>query len=432
MKGYKFLIPVLLIAAFVGSIYSLYSKREKIEEEYQGYLQAARSAREKEIYVDAEASYMSALDVRPSIELYVEIGEFYNESNERKAEDWGETILDEYPEETAGYEFVADRYIKVNDYVSCFKLYDTLNARKLKSEHIEKIISSIKYEFYISGEFEGVRKYTEGLCPVQLNGLWGYAGGRGTVAVPCRYVNAGPFSGGLAPVTEQDGSAYFIDTAGNKKFVITNVDNIKEYTNAENNVLGINDGECWRFYNGGGEYLFGEYDEVSSISNGVIAVKQGENWGIIDLKGKSLSDASYEEVLQDENGMVYVNERLFVREQGKYYMTDRNGKKITEQAYEDARLFNDETYAAVKLDGRWGYIDKTGKQVIEPTYSKAGSFSNGFAAVEADGHWGYIDMSNNMVIEPQFSGAKDFNAEGCAFVKQNDVWSLLLLYSHNH
>lgn len=48
--------------------------------------------------------------------------------------------------------------------------------------------------------------------------------------------------------------------------------------------------------------------------------------------------------------------------------------------YEDAMSFSD-GYAAVKKDGKWGYIDESGKVVIDFQYDWAGYFADGIAAV---------------------------------------------------
>lgn len=48
--------------------------------------------------------------------------------------------------------------------------------------------------------------------------------------------------------------------------------------------------------------------------------------------------------------------------------------------YENAHSFH-EGMAAVKLNGKWGFIDRTGKEVIPLEYSFARDFHNGVAIV---------------------------------------------------
>ena len=84
------------------------------------------------------------------------------------------------------------------------------------------------------------------------------------------------------------------------------------------------------------------------------------------------------------------------------------------------------------MDGKWGFVDKDGEKVINPQYEDARSFANGFAAVKKNGLWGFINTEGKIVIEFQFDGARDFNSNGCVFVLTDSEWELLRLYKSNH
>ena len=53
---------------------------------------------------------------------------------------------------------------------------------------------------------------------------------------------------------------------------------------------------------------------------------------------------------------------------------------IIEPQYEDAKTFGD-GYAAVKVDGKWGFINEEGQMVVEPQYDWANGVSDGYAVV---------------------------------------------------
>lgn len=62
--------------------------------------------------------------------------------------------------------------------------------------------------------------------------------------------------------------------------------------------------------------------------------------------------------------------------------------------------------------------------LIEAQYEDAGQFNEGLAAVKKDGKWGYIDETGEMVIPFQYDKAYLFR-EGLALVgkrEQRDVW----------
>lgn len=83
--------------------------------------------------------------------------------------------------------------------------------------------------------------------------------------------------------------------------------------------------------------------------------------------------------------------------------------------YTQARGFS-ERLAAVKQDGKWGFINVKGEMVIPAIYAEVRDFHEGKAAVKTEKGWGYIDSKNKMVISDKFFDARDFS-EGLASVK---------------
>ncbi|MCL2767785.1 MAG: WG repeat-containing protein [Synergistaceae bacterium] len=132
--------------------------------------------------------------------------------------------------------------------------------------------------------------------------------------------------------------------------------------------------------------------------------------------------------------------------------------------FQDARPFSD-GIAAVKRDGKWGYIDRLGQWVIQPEYAfSVGDYSSGLAyvgnqflttggvpafgdtkfenarsfspkgkdalaAVQVSGQWGFIDHKGEFVIPPKYDNAGDFKDSGdgmsLAPVKVGGVWGFV-------
>ncbi|MCD8120003.1 MAG: WG repeat-containing protein [Lachnospiraceae bacterium] len=433
MKGYKFLVPVFLIVIYVASIYTLGDDRKETADQYNAYLAAAREFRELDLRVDAEAYYEAALDVSASMDLYLEIGEYYQETGQsKKALSWGETITDTYPKEKEGYEYLIQIYYDNLDIAACFSVYDEANSREVQSDIIDSIISEFLYTYYFLGGYDDVGIFSENLCPVSVGGKWGYAGTKASLALGYNYSEAGYFYESRAAVVDTSGDAYFIDTSGNKRWVVSDIDNVVSLGMMIDNIFPLYNGSQWFFCNKSNELILGGYEEVTPFLNQVAAVKTNDGWMLIDESGKDLTGKTYDEVVMDEKKQVYANDRLFVCEGSKYYMIDSSGKVIGDSVYEDAHIFNGSTYAAVKLDGKWGFTDKDGNLVIEAQYEDARSFLYGYAAVKVDGKWGFIDTDGNLVIEAQFDGARDFTSRGTVFVQTDGLWKMLCLYRYNH
>lgn len=114
-----------------------------------------------------------------------------------------------------------------------------------------------------------------------------------------------------------------------------------------------------------------------------VKMVNGSNlYGIIDTKGNTVIDFTFEELKVPSGGMI-----------------------------------------AFKKYGKWGFIDYTGKVVIEPTYDEAYAFSNGLCPVKIENKIGFIDNQNIIVIKPTFDptiingdNCFKFNNDGIALV----------------
>ena len=77
MKGYKSLMPFVMVACILLSAYMLYSTRITKINEYNDYLSKARNFASQGIVVDAVENYSKALELDNTIDIQVEVGEFF-------------------------------------------------------------------------------------------------------------------------------------------------------------------------------------------------------------------------------------------------------------------------------------------------------------------------------------------------------------------
>jgi len=96
---------------------------------------------------------------------------------------------------------------------------------------------------------------------------------------------------------------------------------------------------------------------------------------------------------------------LFPAPQGNTWgFIDNRGKTVIAPRFEAAQPYS-EGLAAVKREGRWGYIDRNGSEVIPIRYRTVQSFRNGVAIVDTglpDHPVGLIDTAGAWVAQPLF------------------------------
>ncbi|GHT28797.1 hypothetical protein AGMMS49574_03830 [Bacteroidia bacterium] len=142
------------------------------------------------------------------------------------------------------------------------------------------------------------------------------------------------------------------------------------------------------------------YEEISTFSEGVAAVKQNGKWGYFTSNGNKILELEYDMAFPFSEGIgVLTNSgnRLAA-------IVDKAGNKIVfgDSLTIDRRfaLFSDGLLLVAGKNG-WGYMDKTGKIQIPCKYKYANPFSDGLAAVCLElRYWYYIDTDGNPSIGP--------------------------------
>ena len=66
-------------------------------------------------------------------------------------------------------------------------------------------------------------------------------------------------------------------------------------------------------------------------------------------------------------------------------------KKIEDKSiYDEVEDFRN-GFAAVKRNGKWGFVNEKGEEMIPCNYDYVNDFEEGFARVEIDGKWGFVN-----------------------------------------
>lgn len=296
---------------------------------------------------------------------------------------------------------------------------------KTGDEGLARLYEDSRYEFTLSRDFyDEAATLCNGTSQVAIDGQWGLASSSGLLTLPCEYDKISTFDGDRA-IVHKDGVISAVDKNNNRVALLHK--DAEDFGNYIEKRLGLKTAEGWLI--SGGSFGTGEnlFEEVGAFSDGYAPAKLNGKWGLIAANGIDwLLEPQYEEIIQDELGRCYAQKAVFIRRSGSVYLLV-DGEEAG-GPYADARPFGDK-WAAVKQNGKWGFIDTEGTIRIDFQFDDALSFGQHLAAVKLDGLWGYVSLLGEVAIEPQFLEAKSFS-DGCAPVKTGLGWQFLTLLEY--
>lgn len=423
---------VLLGLSWFASLSSMFNNPK----DYQMHIAKAEDLENRGIYVDAISEYETALQYdTQNVELIVKIANDYLKIDEKKK--YVSTLQKAVEAEAEGSEdalnLLMNYYIdEDNEYKAAQYIRDYTN----KSPNIDY---ANKWLIKLKGSYQELYcRYDEMLgmyndCMIVKTGdVYSAVDSSGNRLLEKSFSELDAYSSdGYARTKNEKGETIFIDKEGLTRVVPNEgYDNIGILNNER--IVASTGNKYGYLDETGAEITEFQWENVTAYNKSAMAKKNGK-WAIIGSKGKEKTEYIFDDVLMDQYGVACNQERFFVKDGAKYIMIDTKGKTVSDETYDNAKIFNSDGYAAICQNGKWGYVDPNGEIKIKCQYDDAKSFSNGYAAVCIDNMWGYIDMDNNMIIAANLVDATDFSSEGTAAIKikgendDPDEWRLIKL-----
>ena len=229
----------------------------------------------------------------------------------------------------------------------------------------------------VEPQFSNVRAYSEGFAAVEMDEKWGFIDASGKLVIAASYREVFDFHGGRAAVRSMSTYGY-IDP----------------------------DGEL---------AIPAQFDKAGDFGNDMAFVTQGAKSYLIDKVGGKIATLGKESGEKYVDGVAAVN---FGNGVYNFYNTSR--KTAFTESFEEARNFAN-GMAAVRKDGKWGFINRKGAVIVAPQYAAVADFSQSLAAVKNDsGKWGYINTSGTVKVPFEYDEAGAFLLD-YAVVKQNGI-----------
>ena len=378
-------------------------------------------------YLTDAAGYNTDLTVEALVDLknvYIELGETQAYLNTLKQL----TSLVNCPADI--YDEFTDYYINKNNLVDALKLLKLGIENTTDSTLIDKY-EKIRYKYTIGKEiYDDVTLYHNKGIQVKKDGFWGLANSSGKLIIPCEYEKISTYdtvNNGCVIVLRSDKSIAALNMKNHPTAIMGT--KVTQLGNLSQNIipLRIENGN-WILADSKLISNYKEYENIGTVSGSSVAVKTDQKWGVARLGNDLIVPYEYDAIIMDEIGRCYAQDAVFVKKDGDVLLF-KNGVSLTD-IYSDAKPFGNEGYAAVKKDGKWGYIDVNGEIKIKYQFDDALSFEQNLAAVKNGEYWGYIDINGKIAIEPVFKGAKSF-LEGHAPVLYDNGWRFITLIEYS-
>lgn len=179
------------------------------------------------------------------------------------------------------------------------------------------------------------------------------------------------------------------------------------------------------------------YEAIDTFSEGRLRVRHRGRYGFLDEEGLPVPDSlgrvfnfdfayNFSEgkaLVREGNNYFRVDKDLNVLDNnffsswnpatdsltGKQGFRDENGNWVIVPQYPSVFPYSGDLARVQLDDGTFTFIRRQGKVFVRETFEEARDFSYGYAAVKKNGKWGYLDITGKFRIPARFDTAGDFN-----------------------
>jgi len=159
------------------------------------------------------------------------------------------------------------------------------------------------------------------------------------------------------------------------------------------------------------------FDVVKPMSDYMIGVLIGSQWGFVDVYGKLRIANRYEDIGKFDEGMGAV--KLI----GKWGFVNKREVLKVQPRYEQVFPFRNGLSVVIK-DGKYGIIDREGQEVIETEYDKIIPLVKGGYITVKDKRKGLVNSAGRALFRPRFDEIRDLR-NGYVIVERNERFGLM-------
>ena len=308
------------------------------------------------------------------------------------------------------------------------------NKSNLPSGSAKEVLSNDLYG-QLSEKYDSIADFEFGYAVVK-KGKYGLLDYKGQEVLECLYDTIFTINSD-AKVLKQNDKYGIIEYNGNK---ITELDNdeIKFKPDCiDTKIIAVKKGQSWGIIDLKGNVLIPfEYDDIASIDSHNAVVGENGKYGLIDSIGNFTVELKYDTIYyhfeESDISLVELNRCIgLVNSQNKVvtdcdfnceYLTFRSmgGRVPRIEAPQNGYIRLEKFQADANKSKLYGLVEcETGKIVIPFEYDDMGDYSEGLIWAEKDHKCGYLDIQNRVIIQFKYGQAYNFS-EGLAAVGERD------------
>lgn len=429
-KTLSLLVIVFVILALVVSIPETFNGKSELK----SHLENGRAYYEKDLCLLAIDEYKKAVADEDSIELELEMADVYYrafENGELKSrydvESFYDNLVTNFREEPKAYEAALNFYYDNEDYASAVEILTQAQKLNIKSDIISEMTENVRYKYSIGYSIiSNMERSVQGFYTVKDGEKFQIYNDKLSNVFQNAFDYASVYINNY--LVAKEGDYTFIFSKDGKR--VAYLENTIDFsTGLGGELIACRSNDVFSYYNLSGEKMFGEYLFAGRFREGYAAVQTKEGWTIIDTEGKPVIDKYFDDI---KYGPSYesVTEGLFFAKEGeKYSIYNIKGERASNLEFDDCDIFiNKDSYAAVSVDKKWGFVNLKGEMVIDCQFNSAKSFSNGLAFVSTKEGGAFINTDGTVVITGNFVDGDYFNDKGMCLVKGEAFWQPIQRY----
>ena len=429
-KSISLIVVVFVVLAIIVAVPEMFNNNN----DQQKYLTDARAYYEKDLCMLAIDEYKKALSEENSVEIAIELAEVYCRAYENgelsqkyEIEKYFDNLVSEFREESAAYDVALKFYQKCEDYSSIVEILTQAKKLNVKSDIISEVTENVKYKYEIKyAAITDIQRSVQGFYTVK-DGAAYYIYDNTMRNVFSKSFDYASVYLNNHLVVKQDEFVFILNAEGKRVAYLDS--NIDFSTGFGGELIACRSNNVFSYYNLTGEKVFGDYLFAGRFRDGYAAVQTKQGWTIIDSAGNPVFEKFFEDIKCGSSYESVTNGCFFGKENGVYSLYNINGEKISDLKFENCDVFvNKDSYAAVCVDGKWGFLNVDGELVINCQFDSAKSFSNGFAFVTSAENAFFVDVDGNKAISGDFKEGDYFNENGLCLVKGDAFWQPIQRY----